>query len=173
VKGMNVVIEAMTQLTLKVGGNFVNINSGGVQINGTMVLINSGGAAGSGSATALVAPLPAAVADDADDAKPGTKIALEKRSAARKERTHREGGSGSGGDGSEEDNKTKKSWIKIKLVDEAGNPIPGEAYKIKTADGRTASGSLDENGEAEVKGIEPGNCEVTFPNLDKEAWEDA
>jgi hypothetical protein len=35
----------MTQLTLKVGGNFVNINAAGVQINGTMVLINSGGAA--------------------------------------------------------------------------------------------------------------------------------
>ena len=160
-KGMNVVVEAMTQLTLKVGGNFVNINAGGVQINGTMVLINSGGAAGSGKATALVSPLAAAVADDADDAKPGTKIALEKRSAARKEKTHKEG------------DETKKSWIKIKLIDEAGNPVPGEAYKVKTSDGRTASGSLDEKGEAEVKGIEPGNCEITFPNLDKEAWEDA
>ncbi len=161
VKGMNIVIEAMTQLTLKVGGNFVNINAGGVQINGTMVLINSGGAAGSGSATPLVAPLEPAIADDADDAQPGTKIALEKRSAARKEKTHKEG------------DPTKTSWIKLKLIDEAGKPVPGEAYKVKTSDGRTASGTLDEKGEAEVKGIEPGNCEVTFPNLDKNAWEDA
>jgi len=182
-KGMNVVIEAMTQLSLKVGGNFVNINAAGVQINGTMVMINSGGAAGSGSATALVAPAAAATADDADDARPGTKIALEKRSAARKERRGKEGGaggdSGAGGDGGaggndNDPNKTKTSWIKIKLVDEAGNPVPGEAYKIKTlSDGRTYSGTLDEKGEKELKGIEPGNCEVTFPNLDKEAWEDA
>ena len=161
VKAMNIVIEAQTQLTLKVGGNFVNINSAGVQINGTMVLINSGGAAGSGSGPSIVPPLPAAVADDADDAKPGTKIALEKRSAARKEKTHKPG------------DPTKTSWIKLKLVDEAGSPVPGEAYKVKASDGRTASGTLDEKGEAEVKGIEPGNCEVTFPNLDKDAWEDA
>lgn len=161
VKGMNIVIEATAQLTLKVGGNFVNINAGGVQINGTMVLINSGGAAGSGSANTLVPPLEPAIADDADDAKPGTKIALEKRSAARKEKTHKEG------------DETKLSWVKIKLVDEAGNPVAGEAYKVKASDGRVASGTLDEKGQAHVKGIEPGDCEVTFPNLDKDAWEDA
>ena len=161
IKATNIVLDASAQITLKVGGNFVNINSGGVQINGTMVLINSGGAAGSGVASPLVAPVEPAVADDADDAKPGTKIALEKRSAARKEKTHKEG------------DPTKTSWIKLKLVDEAGNPVPGEPYKVKTSDGRTASGTLDEKGEAEVKGIEPGNCEVTFPNLDKDAWEDA
>lgn len=161
VKGMNVVVEAMTQLTLKVGGNFVNINAAGVQINGTMVLINSGGAAGSGNAATLVSPLPTAIADDADDAKPGTKIALEKRSAARKESTHKEG------------DPTKKSWVKIKLIDEAGNAVPGEPYKVKASDGRVASGSLNEKGEAEVKGIQAGDCEITFPNLDSSAWEDA
>lgn len=161
IKATNIILDASAQITLKVGGNFVNINSGGVQINGTMVLINSGGAAGNGSPNQLVAPVEPAIADDADDAKPGTKIALEKRSAARKEKTHKEG------------DPTKTSWIKLKLVDEAGNPVPGEAYKVVTSDGRTASGTLDEKGEAEVKGIEPGNCKVTFPNLDKDAWEDA
>lgn len=161
IKATNIVLDASAQITLKVGGNFVNVNAGGVQINGTMVLINSGGAAGNGVANQLVAPVEPAVADDADDAVPGTKIALEKRSAARKEKTHKEG------------DPTKPSWIKLKLVDEAGNPVPGEPYKVKTSDGRTASGTLDEKGEAEVKGIEPGNCEVTFPNLDKDAWEDA
>lgn len=45
---LNVVIESGVQLTLKVGGNFVNISPVGVTIQGTMVLINSGGAAGSG-----------------------------------------------------------------------------------------------------------------------------
>lgn len=48
--GMNLVIEASTMLTLKVGGNFVAISPAGVNIVGTLVNINSGGAAGSGSA---------------------------------------------------------------------------------------------------------------------------
>ena len=45
--GMNVAIEAATMLSLKVGGNFVVIDSTGVSIVGTMVNINSGGSAGS------------------------------------------------------------------------------------------------------------------------------
>ena len=48
-KGMTVVIEADLQLSLKVGGNFVDLSPAGVAINGMpMVLINSGGAAGAG-----------------------------------------------------------------------------------------------------------------------------
>ena len=47
--GMTVVIEAGMQLTLKVGGNFVDISPMGGCIQGTLVNINSGGAPGSGS----------------------------------------------------------------------------------------------------------------------------
>jgi hypothetical protein len=54
--GTSAVIEAGAMLTLKVGGNFVNINSGGVFIKGTMVMINSGGAAGSGPGANPEAP---------------------------------------------------------------------------------------------------------------------
>ena len=160
-KGMSVVVEGMSQLTLKVGGNFVDINPGGVFIQGTMVMINSGGAAGSGVANALVAPTAPKEADEAADDKPGKKMKLQERSKKRKEQKS-----------SKEDPK-KKSWIKLKLVDEAGKPVPGEKYRIKTSDGKFRSGTLDHKGQAEVKGIEPGNCEVTFPNLDKDAWEDA
>jgi type VI secretion system secreted protein VgrG len=42
--GMPVVIESDAQISLKVGGNFVDISPAGVTIVGTMVLINSGGA---------------------------------------------------------------------------------------------------------------------------------
>lgn len=160
-KGANVVIEATASLTIKTPGGFVNISPAGVAIKGAMVLINSGGAAGSGSAAPLATPMTASVADNADDAKPGSKNALEKRSAGRKERTHKEG------------DETKKSWIKIKMVDEAGKPVPSVRYRVTTADGRTASGALNKKGEAEVKGIEPGSCQVTFPDLDEAAWEDA
>jgi type VI secretion system secreted protein VgrG len=68
-------------------------------------------------------------------------------------------------------NQQKTHWIEIELVDEDGKPVPGETYAITLPDGSVASGSLDEKGKARVEGIDPGTCKVTFPNLDKEAWE--
>ncbi len=53
---MTAVIEAGVQLTLKVGGNFIDINPAGISIQGTLVMINSGGAAGSGSGSSPQAP---------------------------------------------------------------------------------------------------------------------
>ena len=47
--GTTLVLEASASLSLKVGGNFISLNPGGVFIKGTMVMLNSGGAAGSGS----------------------------------------------------------------------------------------------------------------------------
>src|SRR6185369_10323509 len=68
----------------------------------------------------------------------------------------------------------KKSWIEIELVDEEGNPVPGEAYRITLPDGESvAEGTLDDKGFARVDGTDPGTCKITFPNLDKEAWEKA
>jgi type VI secretion system secreted protein VgrG len=78
--GDTVVIEASTGITLKVGGNFVVIDSSGVAIKGSQVLINSGGSPGSGSAASPTAPTDAQEAnptkpDLADDAKTGSKSA--------------------------------------------------------------------------------------------------
>ena len=64
----------------------------------------------------------------------------------------------------------KKSWIAIKLVDEDGLCIPGEEYRITLPDGTAVEDYLDEKGFARVDGIDPGTCQVTFPELDKEAW---
>ncbi len=54
--GMKVVIESSMQVTLKVGGNFVDIGPAGIFIKGTMVMVNSGGSAGSGTAAQPIAP---------------------------------------------------------------------------------------------------------------------
>jgi type VI secretion system secreted protein VgrG len=52
--------------------------------------------------------------------------------------------------------------------------VPGEPYQVTLADGTTvASGTLDDKGFARIDHIDPGQCKVTFPNLDKEAWEEA
>jgi type VI secretion system secreted protein VgrG len=68
IKGMNVVVEGMSGITLKVGSNFITIDGGGVFIEGTLVNLNSGGSALSGNAAKAkspLAPLAAAIATDA------------------------------------------------------------------------------------------------------------
>src|SRR5215204_2507181 len=68
--------------------------------------------------------------------------------------------------------KVKKAWIEIILVDMKGKPIPGVRYKITPpAGGAPKEGKLDEHGQASYYNIEPGECKVTFPDLDKDAWE--
>lgn len=163
-KGMNVVIEAMTGLTLKVGGNFVTINPAGVQIVGTLVLVNSGGAALSGVAGKLVSPMAALEALVADKAIPGAIAPVPASVPAPTSAAPSH-------DPNAEENKKKTSWIEIAMEDEAGNPMPGLAYQAKLPDGSVASGTLDEKGVARIENIDPGSCELTFPDFDKEAWE--
>lgn len=128
----------------------------------------------SGKAGSAVSPAAAPAALDADKADPGEveKIKAEQRQTQ------------AGKYGSEqtephkppetkEEKKTKTSWIEIKLVDEEGEPVPGERYKVTLPDGQTvAEGTLDEKGFARVEGFEPGSCKVTFPELDKDSWQD-
>ena len=64
-----------------------------------------------------------------------------------------------------------KSWIAIELVGEDDKPIPGVAYRLTLTDGSTQEGTLDDQGSARVDGIDPGTCVVTFPDLDKDAWQ--
>jgi type VI secretion system secreted protein VgrG len=77
---MTMVLEAGTQLSLKVGGSFVDIGPSGVSISGPMVMINSGGAAGSGSGSSPTSPTAPddpkdpKDPDEADDGSKGTKM---------------------------------------------------------------------------------------------------
>lgn len=71
------------------------------------------------------------------------------------------------------EDESELSWIEIEMVDEEDEPVAGVAYSIKLPDGTEATGTLDSNGFARIDGIEPGQCEVTFPKLDKSAWEKA
>ena len=171
--GMKVVIEAGTQLTLKVGGNFVDINPSGVSIKGTMVMINSGGAAGSGSGSAPSAPIDPKKAYEADTANPGEMAQI--KAAQQQQRTGKYGAPltipyvpTSPQPGEE---KKKKNWVEIKLVDMENKPVPGEAYQIWLGSEVVAEGTLDAKGHARVDGFDPTQVKVTFPNLDKSVWE--
>ena len=65
------------------------------------------------------------------------------------------------------------SWIEIELLDEAGQPVPGELCRVECPDGKVREGYLNEKGRIRWKRVKPGDCEVTFPDLDKSAWETA
>ncbi len=62
--GDNVVIEATSKITLKVGGNFVVITPAGVSIKGVLVGKNSGGSPGDAMAAVLTPPGDPTPADD-------------------------------------------------------------------------------------------------------------
>lgn len=63
----------------------------------------------------------------------------------------------------------EKTWIEIELVDTEGKPVQGERYRIELPDGAVREGRLDHQGRARVDGLEPGDCDVSFPDLDNEA----
>jgi hypothetical protein len=63
-----------------------------------------------------------------------------------------------------------KTWIEIVLIDDKGKPVPGEKYRLRITDGSMREGNLDSEGSVRVNGIDPGSCEVSFPNLDGKEW---
>lgn len=64
----------------------------------------------------------------------------------------------------------EKTWIEIELLDPGGNPVPNEPYRIDLPDGTSREGCTDAQGIARLDGIDPGNCQISFTALDKQAW---
>jgi hypothetical protein len=129
---------------------------------------------GDGKPGTIVPPATPELAHDADEADPGQVEQVKE--------TQRQTGTGKYGHKpvnpykppqTQEEMEAKRGWIEIMLVDEEDNPVPGEVYRITLPDDTVAEGTLDENGFARVNGIVPGNCKVTFPQRDEEAWEKA
>jgi type VI secretion system secreted protein VgrG len=169
IKGKDaIVVESDKQITLKVGGNFVDISPSGVTITGTMVNINSGGAAGSGSKGSLNPTKAPATAKAADTAESGGHKTYSGSGGG--------GAAGPSGRGStappppthnptSPENKEKTHWIGIRLKDRTGKPVPGQAYKVVLPNGEVSEGTLDDEGKAKIEHIDPGNCQVSFPGL--------
>lgn len=68
----------------------------------------------------------------------------------------------------------KKAFIALELVDQDGEPVPNEKYKVKLPDGSVREGTLDSKGKIRIDGIDPpGACEVSFPDLDAADWKAA
>ena len=66
----------------------------------------------------------------------------------------------------------EKTWIEIQLVDEADQPVVRERFQISNSSGAVvAQGYTDAQGLADATNLDPGTYQVTFPNLDGDAWE--
>lgn len=164
-KAASIKLEATSGIELKCGGSSVVLTPSAVFIKGgPLVNINSG----SGPPVSPVTAKATSPAEpkQADDVTPGQDVrysqtgmefaAVEVKSQAAK--------------AGETEEQEKKSWVAIRLVDEEGQPVPSEPYKIVTPEGRVVEGTTDSNGMARVSGIDPGNCQITFPRLDRTAW---
>jgi hypothetical protein len=67
---------------------------------------------------------------------------------------------------------TQTYWIEIELVGEDDSPVPWEEYRLVAADGSSFKGYLDDEGFARIDGLtQSGTCKISFPALDKEAWQ--
>lgn len=165
IKAQEVVIDAVNGVTLKVGGNFVKVDTSGVSIFGAAVNINSGGAAGSPAMVAAVSPAAPAEPDEAATGDPGKDFVYQQEAQQRDPLENAPWHN-------EQAVPEEEHWIGIRLFDDNGQPLPGEPYRVILADGTTvARGRLNNKGEAYVAGIDPGSCQVTFPDLDARTWE--
>lgn len=69
--------------------------------------------------------------------------------------------------------KEKDHFIIVELVGENGEPIPNELCRITLPDGEIVERETNSQGKVEEYGIEDGDCTITFPLLDQDAWEAA
>ena len=123
----------------------------------------------SGNAGSPVSPAAPDAAEDADIADPGKMAEIKAEQLEKKEGKY--GSEQVKSHNPTEEEIEEKSWIEIEMVDEEDEPVPGEKYKITLPDDSVAEGTLDGKGFARVEGIDEGTCKITFPELDKDAWE--
>jgi hypothetical protein len=63
-----------------------------------------------------------------------------------------------------------RTWVSIELLDDAGDPVRDIAFELELPDGSKRSGRLDERGRARFDGIKPGECKLSFPDIDASEW---
>ncbi|MCP4246027.1 MAG: type VI secretion system tip protein VgrG, partial [bacterium] len=171
-KALNIKLEASIGIELKCGGSSIVLTPAAIFImGGPLVNINTGSGPPVGPVTAM-AGAPAKPEDPAaaDKSEPGKDM----RYSGGEELLEAEGLEPVEGYEFEppaaEEEEKETTFIKIRLLNDEGEPVAGERYRVTCPDGTVKEGTLDANGMAEVTGIEPGECDVTFPDLDESAW---
>lgn len=140
-----------------------------------------------GKAIAAVQPIDPEEVFEADEASPGKVAKVKAEQQQRQSGKYGltpivpfQGATGSQGTASSanqaensEQEEAPSAWLEIELVDEQDQPIAGEKYQVELPDGTIAKGTLDNKGYVKIAGFEPGNCQVSFPDIDTKTWEKA
>jgi len=64
-------------------------------------------------------------------------------------------------------------WVEIELLGEDGKGIADELVHVAGSEGVEGSTKTDARGIARIDGLHGGQCLISFPNLDQDAWEPA
>lgn len=172
-KALSIKLEASTGIELKCGGSSIVLTPAAIFITGgPLVNINSGSGPPVAPVTAQASsPTSPKSPVDADSVQPGKDTSYSGGSTIPDGATPADV-AGRSIDSEEGDAATETSWIEIELVGEDGTPIAGERFEVKAPDGNTIRrGTTDAEGKGRVSVPEPGNCQITFPDLDQRAWE--
>jgi hypothetical protein len=62
------------------------------------------------------------------------------------------------------------TWIEIELQKEDGSPAANERYWMEFPDGSIREGVLDSNGVARIEGVNPGECKISFVEVNPNKW---
>jgi hypothetical protein len=68
-----------------------------------------------------------------------------------------------------EPEKPPTAWIELELIDEAGNPMAEEEYRLERTDGIVKEGKLDKDGHARIEDLPEGEHRLSWPKLDRAA----
>jgi type VI secretion system secreted protein VgrG len=166
---LDAVMEGVKSVTLKAPSGFVHIDESGITIKGALVKINSGGAAGVGGGSRPEEPEPPREVEAFDAPMPHGEPTPEGEIADRRPRVD-PAVKPVEPTGPEPAPTAALAWIEIRLVDDEGQPLAGELYRITTPDGRRRDGYLNADGYAREEGFVPGMCKVAFPNIDRDTW---
>jgi hypothetical protein len=65
----------------------------------------------------------------------------------------------------------KNHWIGVRVVDENGKAVAGVKMNLKLPDNSTSNITFDKKGSYTTpKNLDPGNCEISFPDLFDAEW---
>jgi type VI secretion system secreted protein VgrG len=61
----------------------------------------------------------------------------------------------------------QKTWVELEVAYADGAPMALEYYRVDAPGGVTREGWTDEKGKLRLEGLDPGDCKITFPDIEE------
>jgi hypothetical protein len=66
-----------------------------------------------------------------------------------------------------------KTWVEIELLFDTGKPVVNQRYRITVPGGVVEEGHTDSKGRAKLINLDPGMCDISFPDIEAKEWKKA